>query len=208
MNGNEDKKLTLQEDADSILKKEDQDPGFFARFSHEVWEFAKIVFISLAIVLPIRFFVAQPFIVRGASMEPTFQDGEYLIVDELSYFLRSPERGEVIVFRYPRDPSQFFIKRIIGLPGEVVIVENGMVTIQNEAYPNGMVLEETYLPSVRETVPNGRTVLGAGEYFVLGDNRQKSSDSRQWGTLNDSFLIGRTLLRLWPVTEVGVVTKE
>ncbi|OGZ56218.1 MAG: signal peptidase I [Candidatus Ryanbacteria bacterium RIFCSPLOWO2_02_FULL_45_11c] len=171
-----------------------------------MWEFAKIVFISLAIVLPIRFFVAQPFIVNGASMEPTFHDGEYLIVDELSYFLRSPKRGEVIVFRYPKDPSQFFIKRIIGLPGETIIVENGTVAIQNEAYPNGAVLEETYLPLLLETAPNGRTELGAGEYFVLGDNRRQSSDSRQWGILDDSFLVGRTLLRLWPVADVGVVT--
>ena len=206
MNETEDSKPTLQEDADSILKKKDQGSGFFARFSREVWEFAKIVFISLAIVLPIRFFVAQPFIVNGASMEPTFHDGEYLIVDELSYFLRSPKRGEVIVFRYPKDPSQFFIKRIIGLPGETIIVENGTVAIQNEAYPNGAVLEETYLPLLLETAPNGRTELGAGEYFVLGDNRRQRSDSRQWGILDDSFLVGRTLLRLWPVADVGVVT--
>ena len=198
----------MPENEESVFfsQQESNGPGFFARFFHEVWEFTKIVLVSLAIVLPIRFFVAQPFIVRGASMEPTFQDGEYLIVDELSYFLRSPKRGEVIVFRYPQDPSQFFIKRIIGLPEEVVVIENGTVAIQNDAHPDGILLEETYLPLSLETAPNEHTTLGAGEYFVLGDNRLKSFDSRQWGVLGEEFLVGRTFLRLWPIAEVGVIT--
>src|SRR3990167_11190719 len=169
-------------------------------------EILRFAVITVLIVIPIRAYVAQPFIVSGVSMVPSFENGEYLIIDELSYLLRSPKRGEVIVFRYPRDPSKFFIKRVIGLPGETIIVENGTVAIQNEAYPNGAVLEETYLPLLLETAPNGRTELGAGEYFVLGDNRRQSSDSRQWGILDDSFLVGRTLLRLWPVADVGVVT--
>lgn len=181
-------------------------PGFFGRFFREVWEFTKIIFISLVIVLPIRFFVAQPFIVNGASMEPTFENGEYLIVDELSYLLRSPWRGEVTVFRYPQDPAKFFIKRIIGLPGETVIIKDGSVLIQNDAHPDGVLLKETYLPPSLETAPNEHTTLGAGEYFVLGDNRLKSFDSRQWGILNEKFLVGRTFLRLWPIAEVGVVT--
>ena len=198
----------MPENEESVFfsQQESNGPGFFARFFHEVWEFTKIVLVSLAIVLPIRFFVAQPFIVRGASMEPTFQDGEYLIVDELSYFLRSPKRGEVIVFRYPQDPSQFFIKRIIGLPEEVVVIENGTVAIQNDAHPDGVILEEAYLPALLETVPGMHTSLGPGEYFVLGDNRPKSADSRAWGILAEKFLVGRTFLRLWPVMEVGVVT--
>lgn len=178
----------------------------FKRFFGEVWQFTKIVLVSLAIVLPVRFFVAQPFIVNGASMEPTFQDGEYLIVDELSYLLRSPERGDVTVFRYPQNPSQFFIKRIIGLPGETVIIKDGTVSIQSAAYPNGVTLEEQYLPPLLETMPNKYAVLGADEYFVMGDNRDQSYDSRQWGVLGEKFIVGRTLLRLWPITEVGVVT--
>lgn len=208
MNENEDSKHTLQEDAVSIMKEAKRGPGFFARFFREVWEFTKIVIISLAIVLPIRFFVAQPFIVRGASMKPTFHDGEYLIIDELSYFFRSPKRGEVIVFRYPQDPSQFFIKRIIGLPEETVIIENGTVAIENKDNPHGLVLKETYLPPLLETAPNTRKTLGADEYFVLGDNRRESSDSRQWGVLDDQFLVGRTLLRLWPFREMGIVTDQ
>lgn len=208
MNENEDSKPTLQEDAASIVNEEEQGPGFFGRLFREVWEFAKIVLISLIIVLPIRLFVAQPFIVRGASMEPTFQNGEYLIVDELSYLLREPARGEVIVFRYPQDTSQFFIKRIIGLPGETVLIENGSVAIQNTTNPNGFVLDEAYLSDIVTTVPNSQRTLGAGEYFVLGDNRMESSDSRLWGVLGEEFLIGRTLMRLWPLSEVGIITSH
>ena len=192
--------------SEALSDSESAKPGFFRHFFREIWEFAKIILVSLAIVLPIRFFVAQPFIVRGASMEPTFQDGEYLIIDELSYFLRAPEREEVIVFRYPEDPSLFFIKRIIGLPGETVVIQNGKVAIQNEEHPNGVLLEEPYLPPLLETAPNARRSLGAGEYFVLGDNRRESSDSRQWGVLSERFLVGRTLVRLWPFGEAGVVT--
>ena len=162
---------------------EDSPRGFFGVFFREVWEFAKIVLLSLAIVLPIRLFIAQPFIVRGASMVPTFQDGEYLIIDELSYLLRQPQRGEVIVFRYPRNPSQFFIKRIIGLPGETVVIDNGSVAVKNNSSPDGFLLDESYLSDTIVTAPNSTTQLGDGEYFVMGDNRLESSDSRGLGVL-------------------------
>lgn len=187
---------------------EDSPRGFFGVFVHEVWEFAKIILLSLAIVLPIRLFIAQPFIVRGASMIPTFQNGEYLIIDELSYLLRPPQRGEVIVFRYPRDPSQFFIKRIIGLPGETVVIENGFVAIKNSSSPNKFLLDESYLSDMIVTAPDSTTQLGDKEYFVMGDNRMESSDSRRWGVLETDFLIGRALLRLWPLSELGIVTNQ
>ncbi|TSC79079.1 MAG: signal peptidase I [Parcubacteria group bacterium Gr01-1014_29] len=186
----------------------DSPRGFLGVFFREVWEFAKIVLLSLAIVLPIRLFIAQPFIVRGASMIPTFQDGEYLIVDELSYFLRLPQRGEVIVFRYPQDPSQFFIKRIIGLPGETVIIDNGAVMVKNSSFPDGFLIDESYLSDTIVTAPNSTTLLDNGEYFVMGDNRLESSDSRRWGVLEADFLIGRALLRLWPLRELGIVTNQ
>jgi len=198
--------MNENEESESFLPQQ-SGSGLFGRFFHEMWEFVKVVLVSLAIVLPIRFFVAQPFIVNGASMEPTFQDGEYLIVDELSYLLRFPERGEVTVFRYPQNPSDFFIKRIIGLPGETVIIKDGSIIIQNATYPDGIILEESYISSSLETTPDKHVALGPGEYFVLGDNRHKSYDSRQWGVLDEQFLVGRTFLRLWPITEVGVVTE-
>lgn len=168
---------------------------------NSVWEFIKVVIVSVAIVLPVRAYIAQPFIVSGASMEPNFQDGEYLIIDELTYAFRQPARGETIVFRYPLDPSEFFIKRIVGLPGETIEIKNGSVLINDGALP------EPYLPlgARKETLPNLKIRLDENEYFVLGDNRPRSSDSRFWGALPEEKIMGRALVRLWPVAHAGVV---
>ena len=175
-------------------------------WGRELGEILKVILISMAIVLPIRYFIVQPFIVRGASMEPAFDDREYLIVDELSYFLREPNRGEAIVFRYPRDPRQFFIKRIIGLPGEKVEIKSGRIKIHNANYPDGFILEESYLePLGRTTNPDLTITLGEGDHFVLGDNRDFSSDSRIWGLLKRDFIVGRVLFRAWPITRFGVI---
>jgi signal peptidase I len=163
------------------------------------WELVKSIIIALLIVIPIRAWVAQPFIVQGNSMLPNFHHGEYLIIDEFSYHFRKPERGEVVVFRYPRQPSQFFIKRVIGLPGDNVEIKDGSVRI------NGSALDEIYLPPSLATAPDARTVLGVDEYFILGDNRESSSDSRAWGNVKERFIVGRTLLRLWPLTRIEVL---
>lgn len=172
----------------------------------EVLEIAKVLLISLVIVLPIRYFLVQPFIVRGASMEPNFENREYLIVDEVSYYFRKPQRGESIVFRYPRDPQQFFIKRIIGLPGEKVAIKGGRVRIVNLDFPDGFILEELYLdPSDRMTYPDANMELGKDQFFVLGDNRDASSDSRVWGPLDGKFITGRAAFRAWPVNRFGAI---
>lgn len=191
---------------DDNQEKMSQNLGFFGRLFREVWEFAKIVIVSLLVVLPIRFFIAQPFIVRGASMEPNFQNGEYLIIDEVSYHFREPVRGEVIVFRYPEDPSQFFIKRVIGLPGETVVIHNGSVQIRNADYPEGFDLAESaYLPDPNITAPDMAVTLNDHRYFVMGDNRRFSSDSRRWGTLEKDLFVGKAWLRLWPVPDAGII---
>jgi signal peptidase I len=170
------------------------------------WEILKIVVISLVIIVPIRYFLIQPFFVKGASMEPTYLDGDYLIVDEISYRLELPKRGEVIIFRYPLDPTQFFIKRIIGLPGETVKVENGKVIIEEKS-GNSFVLDESkYLHGV-STAGNVETTLEDNEYFVLGDNRNASSDSRRWGEVNKKLIIGRAWLRAWPFNRLEVLNK-
>ncbi len=148
-------------------------------------------------------YIAQPFIVSGSSMDPTFANGEYLIVDELSYRLDDPERGDVIIFRYPQDPSKFFIKRIIGLPGETVVIKGSAVSIVNTANPDGFALDERFLS--HETYSNMRVVLNDDEYFVMGDNRPASSDSRIWGPLKRKLIIGRALVRLLPVTRAQVL---
>ena len=172
-------------------------------FGKSVWEFIKFFVIAALIVIPIRMWIVQPFIVSGSSMSPNFENGEYLIVDEFSYHFREPERGEVIIFRYPQNPSKFFIKRVIGLPGEKIEVEGGKMRIYNEEHPEGIAIEEKYLEGHTQ-VANMSTVLENDEYFVLGDNRPMSSDSRMWGPLPENLIIGRAWLRLWPLNKASL----
>ena len=162
-----------------------------------ILELLQVAVIAAIVVIPIRYFVFQPFLVKGASMEPSFHDGDYLIIDELSYRLREPSRGEVVVFRYPFDPSQRFIKRLIGLPGETVEIENGQVDIIDS---NGQAaaLEETYVSDSLPLTDNIKVSLKADEYFVMGDNRSHSFDSRKWGVLLGEYIIGRVVIRAWP----------
>ena len=166
-----------------------------------------IVIICLVIVVAVRHYLIQPFFVNGKSMEPNFYDGEYLIVDEFDYrFFDKPARGDVIVFRYPNDPSQFYIKRIIGLPNEKVAIENNQVIIYNSLHPNGMVLNESiYLPPNVLTKGDGVTYeTKENEYFVLGDNRSVSADSRFWGELDENLIVGRVWIRAWPFNRFSV----
>lgn len=171
-----------------------------------VWELARVVIIAFVVMLAFRLFVAEPFIVSGSSMVPNFHNREYLIINKIGYRLHQPERGDVIVFKYPRDTSQYFIKRVIGLPGEKVKVADGRVTIYNSEHPEGKVLEEPYLPNQAVTFGSeGTTSLGSDEYFVLGDNRQASSDSRVWGVLPDNDIVGKVWLRVFPLGDFGVI---
>lgn len=162
-----------------------------------LWELVKVVVISLAIILPIRYFLIQPFYVKGASMEPNFEDHDYLLIDEISFRLRAPQRGEVVVFHYPRDRRQFFIKRVVGLPGEQLLVEDGRVWVA-EADATPVELAEPYLASGSITNGHIDVSLGDNEFYVLGDNRGSSLDSRSFGPVDKSDLVGRILLRGWP----------
>lgn len=172
---------------------------------HFFIEAIKIALVSVLIVLPVRIFIAQPFIVSGSSMQPTFDSGDYLVIDQLSYRLDNPERQDVIVFHYPENPDKYFIKRIIGLPGETVTIQDGQITIVNEQHPNGFTLEEPYLSSDnRFTNDELNLTLGEDEYFVLGDNRNESSDSRTWGELPRNLVVGQVLTQLLPITEISL----
>ncbi len=171
-------------------------------FLNFVWESVKVAVIALVIVLPIRYFIFQPFIVKGESMEPSFQNGNYLIVDELSYRFKQPQRGEVVVFKYPFNPSQRYIKRIIGLPGETVEIKDQKITIFDNNGKELNLKEETYLPADDVTLGEFRLILKESEYFVLGDNRLHSSDSRAWGILPRDNIIGKVLFRLLPLDEM------
>lgn len=165
-----------------------------------VWETGRTLLIALLIVVPLRLYVAQPFFVRGSSMEPTFSNGDYLIVDELSYRFREPKRGEVVVFRFPEDPSQFFIKRIIGLPGETVSIEDSTIVV--ETADGRRALREDYIRT--QSQERFRIVAGPNEYVVLGDNRTASSDSRRWGVLPRDLVVGKALLTVWPPENFSV----
>jgi len=170
---------------------------------HWAKELLRFVIITLIIVAPIRLFVAQPFIVSGASMQHTFENGDYLIVDQLTYHFEEPQRGDVVVFRYPNDPSKHFIKRIIGIPGDTITIQGQYVLLTNEVYPEGIVLDEPYIDMQS---PRGeRTfILTEDEYVVLGDNRDASSDSRLWGILPRENISGRALIRLFPFSGFGM----
>ena len=179
------------------------------RFSSETIRTVLVVVI-LAYVL--RFFVFEPFIVEGRSMEPRFETNDYLLVDKVSYHFSSPQRGDIIVFKYPNDVTVDYVKRIIGLPGDTVTIEDGAVKIANSAHPNGYVLDESaYLNSdVKTTLPTAsRSVFTVppGYYFVLGDNRPASSDSREWGLLPQADIIGRVILQAFPLQHAAIISR-
>ncbi|MBT7552935.1 signal peptidase I [bacterium] len=192
---------------ENIKKVEPQDLNI-DRFSHDqenillvwakkfgllVFEIVKVVLISLAIILPVRMFLIQPFYVEGASMEPNFYDKEYLIIDEISYRFNEPVRGDVVVFRNPRDTRQYYIKRMIGLPGENVEIKSGVVFVDGEELTETEYIEDL---SSKSLAPMD---LGEDEYFVLGDNRMVSQDSRSFGKLDEKYIIGKVWFRGWPI---------
>lgn len=164
-----------------------------------VLEMIQVLAVSLAIIIPVRWFLIQPFYVQGASMEPNFFDHEYLIIDELSYRLDDPRRGDVVVFHYPNDPKQFFIKRVIGLPSETVEISDGKVRIYNEAHPNGILLDESVYLDQDFTAATQTVTLKADQYYLLGDNRSSSLDSRFFGPVDRSHIVGRVWVRGYPV---------
>lgn len=183
--------------------------GGIASIAVFVWDFLKVILVAAVIIIPIRYLLFQPFIVSGSSMEPNFSHGQYLIIDEISYRIGEPKRGDVIVLHYPKDRKQFFIKRIIGLPGETIQIDNGRVTIKNNDHPEGATLDEEYLPNQGLTFPHNTSLIGGkktltlqgDEYLLLGDNRLASSDSRDWGILNRKDIVGKVFIRVLPLTE-------
>ncbi len=185
------------------------------------WEMGKVFLLAVAIIIPVRVFLFQPFFVQGSSMEPNFQDGQYLVVSEFGYkqtdvglpdnfhFTVSPfrtiERQDVTVFRYPKNPQQFFIKRVIGLPSEAVEIRRGKVIIYNAEQPDGYALDESaYLSAGVLNTDMPKVTLGDDEYFLMGDNRMFSYDSRAIGPIKKDKIIGRVLLRAWPVEHISV----
>lgn len=161
---------------------------------------------ALALAFFIRFFIAAPYVVSGASMIPTFYDYHYLIIDRVTYGFEPPQRGDVIVLDLPQDTSRALIKRVIGLPGETVQLTGTTVTIINGNHPKGFVLAEKYLdPNNLGGPTDMKVTLGGDQYFVLGDNRKVSADSRTWGILPKKDIVGRALIRLFPFDKIGIL---
>ncbi len=168
-----------------------------------LWDIVKFVALALIIVIPIRMFIAQPFLVKGRSMDPTLHQSDYLIVDELSYHLRTPKRGEVIVFRFPGDPKEHFVKRVIGLPGDTLQIVNGKVTVVTKAGKKLELVEPYITNHSYESLED--IVVPEDNLFVMGDNRAESYDSRMWKFLPIKMATGRALIRLYPFSQIDML---
>ncbi len=168
-------------------------------------DFLETIVVSLAIFAVVYIFLFQPHQVDGQSMEPNFHNGEYILTDKISYRIHEPKRGDVIVFHSPQDENVDFIKRIIGIPGDQIRLAGGYI------YLNGVKLAEEYINEPGNVLPgrflrDGAEVeIPSGQYFVMGDNRNHSSDSRDWGLLSLNGIVGRAFFRYWPLSQFGVV---
>lgn len=190
---------------DNLENKDSNGESFFSELKNFSLETIKIVVVSLVVIIAVRSYVMQPFFVSGKSMEPNFHDGDYLIVDEISYRIGEPRRGDVIVFQYPKNPKEFFIKRIVGLPGERVEIKDSKIIIYNNENQEGLAIDENiYIPAGVATSGDVNVILKSDEYYVLGDNRNASADSRIWGVLEEHFIVGRAWVRAWPVDDFMV----
>jgi signal peptidase I len=191
------------------MDNEIKENGFKRFLKSGVGEILQIIVISLIIVIPFRIYIAQPFLVSGPSMDDTFTNGQYLIVDELTYNLRDPKRGEVVIFHYPLDTKKFFIKRVIGLPGETIEIKDNVVTICKidcKTDPDKFIINEPYIKIDKNSLlrPNSIVTLKENEYYVLGDNRSVSSDSRIWGPVKRELFEGRPFIRLFPLNKINL----
>lgn len=186
---------------DVVAEKKPESTGRGALFGYTI--------VALGLALFIRFFIAAPYVVSGSSMEHNFNNWDYLITDRITYRFDEPTRGDVIVFHLPQEYSRTLIKRVIGLPGETVTANSSGILIQNAEHPDGFYIEEPYLAAENLGGPQTAAVtLEANQYFVLGDNRRVSSDSRSWGVLPQENIVGRVLLRLFPLSKLGVLPAE
>lgn len=191
----------IKEENNNLTKK-----SFWKSFFSFSLEILKTVIISLAIILPIRYFIIQPFMVDGASMQPNFHDKEYLVINEISYRFNEPDRGEVVVFKNPSNTKQYYIKRIIGLPGETIKIENSKVYVKEIDKDNFVEINEfDYLPVDTKTFGNIKNLeLADDEFFVLGDNRKNSKDSRNLGPIKRELITGKVWVRGFPFKEATI----
>ena len=189
---------------ENLSNNYNQETSTFKKVKDYLWEVIKIVTVSLIIIIPIRMYVVQPFIVEGDSMLPNFHDGEYLIVDEISYRFADPKRGDVIIFHPPQNPKNYYIKRIIGMPGEKVVLKDQQIVIYNTDHEEGAVLDESLYLTNSDIVEEIEIELEEDQYYVIGDNRNNSLDSRRFGPINFSNIKGRALIRAFPFNNLTI----
>ncbi|MCL4366890.1 signal peptidase I [Patescibacteria group bacterium] len=187
------------------MEPEFEEHSWWENFKNNFADLIQFVAIVGAILVAVRFFVAEPHKVEGSSMIPNFQNGDYIITNKIGLRFTTIQRGEVIILQNPRNTTEDFIKRVIALPGDRIKLADGNV------YINGQLLSEPYLPPGTETyggayLPNDEEiVIPDNQYFVMGDNRTGSSDSREWGTVNRDLIIGQAWLRYWPPQEFMLI---
>ncbi|OIO18496.1 MAG: signal peptidase I [Candidatus Magasanikbacteria bacterium CG_4_10_14_0_8_um_filter_32_14] len=196
-----DKDNNLEEENQENTNDEVYEKGFLGKMALFFLELIKIAFLAGITIFVIRALIFKPFYVKGQSMEPNFYEKDYLIIDEITYRFREPKRGEVIVLKSPVS-TDFYLKRIIGLPSERIKVENGKVIIYSNVNPKGIILDESYLNNV-DTSGSVSLTLGSNQYFVLGDNRGASFDSRRFGAISRDAVIGKVWLRGWPFDRIS-----
>ena len=182
--------------------------SFIQKFINFILDFLETIVVALSIFVVVYLFLVKPHEVKGSSMEPNFQNNDYILTDKISYKINEPSRGDVVIFKSPKNPEVDYIKRVIGLPGERVKVQNGSVFINDKK------LEEPYLKDRTLLFPGSYLQEGVeitvpvNEYFVFGDNRPHSSDSREFGPIPISSIIGKALIRYWPLTKLGPISKS
>lgn len=190
---------------DPYVYERGEKKGFMSNLSSNIIDFIQTLVVFGAIFVIIYLFIAQPHKVSGHSMIPTFHNGDYILTDKITYRLSAPKRGDIIVLKDPKDESQDFIKRIMALPEETIKIEDGSI------YINGQLLEESYLPPNTITddgdflIESVQVKVGPNQYFVLGDNRGASSDSRSWGGITKEEIVGRVFFRYWPPQDFGLI---
>lgn len=204
-----------------VFKQEEEQGEEYLGIGGLFMEMARVFLLAVVIIIPVRVFLFQPFFVQGSSMEPNFEDGQYLVISEFGYKetnvgfndpykigvkpFKEIQRQDVAVFHYPQNPEQFFIKRVIGLPGEAVEGKNGKIIIYNKENPKGLVLDESaYIGKEILTQDFPRMEVAKDSYFMMGDNRMFSFDSRSIGSINKNKIVGRVLLRAWPVEKFSL----
>lgn len=197
----------------ATIPVEAEQPSTTEQVSHAAWEIFKTVSVILVAALIIRTFLVQPFFVDGNSMQPTFQPSDYLLVNQLSYHFSKPRHGDIVVFKAPPEPTENYIKRIVGVPGDTVELKNGGVMIKNSKHPQGVMISEPYVRQNTRTQPETEQTswkLSGNDYFVAGDNREPgmSSDSRAWGPVPRENIIGKVALRVYPIASLGTIKQH